>query len=303
MVPARPGRCAHCCTVTAPLRIVRYYPRAARGDGGMTRAVRRWADSVAALGTEVDIVFDGGEPPVQRGAAQWIPLAHRGASLVRLPIGLERVLGGANLLVVHSGWTAHGAWATRLARSLRIPYLLEPRGAYDPHIVRRHDPWRRLWWAAAERSVVRGAAAIHAFYESERAHLQAIGYTGPLVVATNGVDAPAQPSWTGGGGYLLFLGRFDLEHKGLDQLVRAVAALPPADRPLVRLCGPDRRGGRAAAARLVDELELRPWITVEPAVYVPGLGGFRHSDTLVVTKGGADVITSFPSDLGSLTVA
>jgi Xaa-Pro dipeptidase len=44
-------------------------------------------------------------------------------------------------------------------------------------------------------------------------------------------------------------------------------------------------------------------VTVEPAVYVPGLGGFRHSDTLVVTKGGADVITSFPSDLGSLTVA
>lgn len=233
----------------------------------MTRAVRRWADAVAALGPEVDIVFDGGEPPAARGAARWIPLPHRGRALVRFPIGLERVLRGADLLVVHSGWTAHGTWATRQARSLGIPYVLEPRGAYDPHIVQRHNPWRRLWWAAAERSLVRRAAAIHVFYESERSNLEAIGYPGPLVVAPNGVDAPAQPPWTGGGGYLLFLGRFDPQHKGLDLLVRAVAGLPPADRPVVRLCGPDRRRGRAAVARLVDELALGQWITIEPAVY------------------------------------
>lgn len=253
--------------MSALRRIVRYYPRAAVGDGGMTRAVRRWADAVAALGPEVDIVFDGGEPPVERGTARWVPLGHRGRPPVRLPIGLEQVLLGADLLVIHSGWTAHGALAARQARRLGVPYLLEPRGAYDPHIFRRHDPWRRIFWTAAERRVVRGAAAIHVFFESERPNLDTIGYRGPLVVVPNGVDSPAQPPWTGGGGYILFLGRFDPQHKGIDLLVRAVARLSPTDRPAVRLCGPDRRGGRARIVRLVSELAVGRWVTVEPAVY------------------------------------
>ncbi len=44
-------------------------------------------------------------------------------------------------------------------------------------------------------------------------------------------------------------------------------------------------------------------LTVEPGVYLPAVGGFRHSDTLVVTADGAEVLTSFPTDLESLTVA
>ena len=43
--------------------------------------------------------------------------------------------------------------------------------------------------------------------------------------------------------------------------------------------------------------------TVEPGVYASGLGGFRHSDTVVVTPDGIDVLTDYPSDLESLTIA
>jgi Xaa-Pro dipeptidase len=43
-------------------------------------------------------------------------------------------------------------------------------------------------------------------------------------------------------------------------------------------------------------------VTVEPGVYLPGLGGFRHSDTLAVTADGAEFLTSFPTDLTSLTI-
>jgi Xaa-Pro dipeptidase len=49
-------------------------------------------------------------------------------------------------------------------------------------------------------------------------------------------------------------------------------------------------------------LEEHMVITIEPGVYVPGLGGFRHSDTLVVTADGAESITEHPSDLDSLTL-
>lgn len=43
--------------------------------------------------------------------------------------------------------------------------------------------------------------------------------------------------------------------------------------------------------------------TIEPGLYVEGLGGFRHSDTVVITKDGMEMITYYPRDLESLTIA
>jgi Xaa-Pro dipeptidase len=42
--------------------------------------------------------------------------------------------------------------------------------------------------------------------------------------------------------------------------------------------------------------------TIEPGVYAPGLGGFRHSDTVVVTADGIEILTDYPSDIESLTI-
>ena len=43
--------------------------------------------------------------------------------------------------------------------------------------------------------------------------------------------------------------------------------------------------------------------TIEPGVYKEGLGGFRHSDTVVVTETGIEILTDYPRDLDSLTIA
>jgi Xaa-Pro aminopeptidase len=42
--------------------------------------------------------------------------------------------------------------------------------------------------------------------------------------------------------------------------------------------------------------------TIEPGLYDPAVGGFRHSDTVVVTEDGHDVLTDYPSDIESLTI-
>lgn len=55
---------------------------------------------------------------------------------------------------------------------------------------------------------------------------------------------------------------------------------------------------------LGDETEIKPGMvfTVEPGLYVPELGGFRHSDTVVVTEDGNEILTYYPRDLDSLTI-
>jgi Xaa-Pro aminopeptidase len=53
-----------------------------------------------------------------------------------------------------------------------------------------------------------------------------------------------------------------------------------------------------------DETEIRTGMvfTVEPGLYDPGLGGFRHSDTVLVTGDGIELLTYYPRDLASLTI-
>ena len=55
---------------------------------------------------------------------------------------------------------------------------------------------------------------------------------------------------------------------------------------------------------LDDGTELRPGmvLTVEPGLYNKDLGGFRHSDTVVVTEKGMEMVTYYPRDLASLTI-
>ncbi len=49
-------------------------------------------------------------------------------------------------------------------------------------------------------------------------------------------------------------------------------------------------------------IEVGMVFTVEPGIYVEGLGGFRHSDTVAVTETGVEWLTDYPRDLASLIV-
>jgi len=53
-----------------------------------------------------------------------------------------------------------------------------------------------------------------------------------------------------------------------------------------------------------DDTEIKPGMvfTVEPGLYAAHLGGFRHSDTVVITDEGYEVVTYYPRDLASLTI-
>lgn len=49
-------------------------------------------------------------------------------------------------------------------------------------------------------------------------------------------------------------------------------------------------------------IEVGMVFTVEPGLYNPEVGGFRHSDTVVITEDGSEMITYYPRDLASLTL-
>lgn len=42
-------------------------------------------------------------------------------------------------------------------------------------------------------------------------------------------------------------------------------------------------------------------VSIEPGIYIEGVGGFRHSDTVLITKSGYEILTNCTDDLKSLT--
>jgi glycosyltransferase involved in cell wall biosynthesis len=253
------------------MRIVQYYPRAVVGDGGVTGAVHRLARSMQQAGADAVIAYDAATdqaPPVD--GLTWHPVRHRGPKHQRVPEskGLAEALRGADLVVLNSGFTLHNVAAARIARRHGIAYVVAPRGAYDPHIFLRRPLVKKVWWRSLEYPMVKRARAVHLFFSDETADLERLGYRGPTLVAPNGVEPPPGLQWDGGtGGYLLWLGRFDPQHKGLDLLVRALATVPRDGRPHLRLVGPDWRDGRERMNALVRALHLEEWVSVENPLY------------------------------------
>jgi Xaa-Pro aminopeptidase len=54
--------------------------------------------------------------------------------------------------------------------------------------------------------------------------------------------------------------------------------------------------------RFDNELVLEEGMvyTIEPGIYLPGIGGFRHSDTIIVTKDGCRSFTTYPRGIDDL---
>jgi Xaa-Pro dipeptidase len=51
------------------------------------------------------------------------------------------------------------------------------------------------------------------------------------------------------------------------------------------------------------ELEAGMMVSVEPGIYFPGLGGFRHSDTVLITEDGYAKLTNAPDAIEDLTIS
>lgn len=66
--------------------------------------------------------------------------------------------------------------------------------------------------------------------------------------------------------------------------------------------GQDNHEGPYIARGSKTELEEHMVVSIEPGIYIPDIGGFRHSDTILITNSGYELLTNYPTDIDSLTI-
>lgn len=243
------------------MRVVQYHRRAASGDGGITNSVRQLSMAMARAGAEPVILCQDDAPPVELPGVEWRQVPHAEVGPVVLPRRVRPAIADADVVVLNSAWTTQNAAVGRSARRAGIPYVSAPRGAYDPRLLERRRLLKRVWWLLGERRLLMGSALFHVFFESEIGHATALGYHGPMLVAPNGVVVPDDVRWGRDGDHLLYLGRYDPAHKGLDLLLRAVA-LAGDDVPPLVMHGSDWVGGKGVLLQMVAELGIEDRVTI-----------------------------------------
>lgn len=244
--------------------VTSYYPRALRGDGGVTNSLWLWVESLRTAGVEVEVCYDGRLPAVDdpRPARNELarPVRHLGTGRLAVPVG--PLVEEDSLILLHSGYVAFNLWAAARARARRVPYVVMPLGAYDPH-VRATRKLVRSIWETAERRMLEQALAVHVFFAAEVAHVHSVAPAARVVTSPTAFPLP-EAVWRGPthSPYVAWLGRYDVRHKGLDRLVAAMAHLPAAERPHLRLHGRDSKQTREQVQALVDSHGLGSDVTV-----------------------------------------
>lgn len=221
------------------MRLVHYYPRALVGDGGPTRAMWTWASATYSAGCDVAVLYDAdleAQSPFRNRAIPIVPVKHTVAGRIRVPRQLGAALTTRDVLVLHSTYIPGNVGAAWSARRRGVPYIVMAHGGYNAQARTRRHRRKRLW-LPVERAYLERALAVHVFFENEIRDAAEVAPSARWLVAPTGFDMPAD-RWDGGtGGYLAWLGRYDIGTKGLDLLVHAMGKLPTPDRRPLRLHG------------------------------------------------------------------
>jgi glycosyltransferase involved in cell wall biosynthesis len=225
---------------------------------------------VAKLGVEVELLaleYGGGrtapmipQKPVQTTLVPCCgALARRFRHSPGFEVALRKSCAGKDTLLHDNGlWLPTNHAAARVAREMKIPFIISPRGMLTPWAMRFHGFKKRLAWLLYQRRDLQSARVLHATSRQEAKEFRALGLTQPIAIIPNGVDVPFQKSEIGNRKSeirtALFLSRIHPK-KGLLDLAEAWNMVRPSGWRMV-IAGGDEDGHLAEVKAEIRKQKL-----------------------------------------------
>lgn len=249
------------------MRIAHLVPPGLQYWSGVTTALDQLVRALASRGNHVELWHPSDWRPGSEDLT--VRLTDAGVRLVALPnidhwweagraVAHLDAARRTDIVHLHSVFLPFNTLA---ARALRTPFVVSPHGGYDPVSLRRSAGRKAAYRILFERRMLQRAALVCALTTQEAHAARSMGASGRVVVIPNGVEPFSdevdplplrrelgiEPSEL----LAVFVGRLDVFHKGLDELLRGLAGAPGWNLALV---GPDHRGGRGTLQRLAADL-------------------------------------------------
>jgi glycosyltransferase involved in cell wall biosynthesis len=243
--------------------------------GGPIRSVHALSKFLAARGHDVHVFTTSVDGPNDLDFPTSAPVELDGVKVRYFPVrflrrlywsppmaaALRQEIGGFNVLHLHSVFLWPTWAAARIARSLRVPYIVSPRGSLGREVIRRKSTLLKTSWIRLiEQRTLSESAGVHVTSDIESAEIKALRLPLPaLFCVPNGVDAPEQHPPLSAGPfsaitrpYALFLSRINWK-KGLDRLLEAWQSIPHLK---LVIAGNDEEGYQAKLEEIARKFQI-----------------------------------------------
>jgi glycosyltransferase involved in cell wall biosynthesis len=213
-----------------------------------------WTTAIEQLrmGHQVALLLmnEPGEDALAISRATGLELHHVPASAWRYDASVGQAIiqqTPADIVHFHSVFIPRQATLARSLRRWSIPYVITPHGGLMPQVLQRDRHKKDVYGALVEKPRFRHAAGIAYITPNGEADIRRYvpRFQGPVRWVPNPVDVDAlqhiAPEPAAGRPYLVFLGRYDVYHKGLDRLAEIARRVQHADFRLFGAEDPDTR--------------------------------------------------------------
>jgi glycosyltransferase involved in cell wall biosynthesis len=176
------------------------------------------------------------------------------------------------------------------ARVLRCQYATVPLGGYARASIQERGCLRkRLFLALAERGFLENAQFVNVWSQNEQRDVERISQPRRCIITPPGFyeprDMPVRaPRTAKPGRTMVFLGRLDIRHKGLDRLVLSFGRVACEHDSLI-IAGADSRGSLTALKKLIHALPRNVQVELRGVAFGEAKWAlFQEADVFVHTS-------------------
>ncbi|MGH8000302.1 MAG: glycosyltransferase [Brasilonema sp.] len=237
---------------------------------GLTHSIPSLVKALHEVGVTTGLLTTASSGPYT--PAQPYPVVYiRDLPISAAIAAMPKPLNQPDIIVFHSTYIPVHAWLAYESYRSHIPYVICPRGGMTRG-AQQVKQWKKVignllffnW-------MVRHAAALHYLTQQEAADAKA--WNRPIFIVGNPVDLPPVKMLACPGKkeklQFVFIGRLDINHKGLDFLLEACAIAQASLREArvqVHLYGPDVQGSRQAIEKIIESYQIQDFVYLQNPV-------------------------------------
>jgi glycosyltransferase involved in cell wall biosynthesis len=249
--------------------------------GGTAMAVGGLANGLLSLKQNVTVLCEGqtNSAHVTANGCQILSFQQNSSrNLFGIAKGLQEYLKFSSerpdLFVVNGCFHPSLFFVGKAAAANGTPYVAASHTHYHPALFQRRPYLKWPYWYLIEKRFLKGARAIQLYDTRHTAYLRQLGIDTRFLAVPNGFSPCDLPDnlpighTTKKMTHLVFRGRIDPHHKGLDLLLQAVAQLKDSHSIKLTIQGPDF-GEKKWLEKLAQQLCITPVVSFIGPDYSP----------------------------------
>lgn len=252
--------------------IIHYYHRALIGNGGVTNSLwsmcRAYYDKKIKTYVAYDKKLEKKKLKFHSKKVIKLPTRHFLSGIFKFPDNFLKSFNKENtILCVHSGFIISNLIIIIFARIRKIKVILIPHGCYDPYVLNKKKILK-LIWISIEKFIYKNFVIFQVFSEKDKKNIKKIFDKNKVIVVPQPISLYKIIKTKKKKSYISYLGRYDIETKGLDILIESYKLVSKNLRiPLIMHGTPGRKDDATNIKKIIKKNDLQSWIKVKGPIY------------------------------------